>query len=59
MISETGRPDGDVPPEGESASGDEVSPDDVDARGTLFFLGVYLMLLLGMWGAMYWIMVTR
>lgn len=38
---------------------DEVSADDVDARGTLFFLGVYLMLLFGMWGAMYWIMVTR
>lgn len=37
----------------------EVSPDDVDARGTLFFLGVYLMLLFGMWGAMYWIMVSR
>lgn len=39
--------------------GDDVSPDDVDARGTLFFLGVYLMLLFGMWGAMYWIMVSR
>jgi len=38
---------------------DDVSAEDVDARGTLFLLGVYLMLLFGMWGAMYWIMVTR
>lgn len=47
------------PTDPDDVSADDVSAEDVDARGTLFFLGVYLMLLFGMWGAMYWIMVTR
>lgn len=40
-----------------SAGGDD--PDERAPVGTLFFLVVYLMVLVGMWATMYWLLVTR
>lgn len=40
---------------------DPESRDDstLEARGTLFILLLYLMVVAGMWGAMYWLLVSR
>ena len=52
-------------PEAEAgrSPGDGVSGEDGDDRagpvGTLFLLMVYVMVLAGMWGTMYWILVSR
>lgn len=50
----------DAPPAGAAAPGepgDEV--DETTPRGTLFTLMVYIMVLAGMWGVLYWTMLSR
>lgn len=50
----------DAPPAGAAASGDP--GDEVDGttpRGTLFTLMIYIMVLAGMWGVLYWTMLSR
>lgn len=49
-----------------SSSGPGSSPDDPEElkeipepMGTLFLLTIYVIVLAGMWGTMYWILITR
>lgn len=53
---------GDRPPDspaGSSAGTDPGDPGERTPIGTLFVLVVYLMVLAGMWGTMYWLLVSR
>lgn len=42
-----------------SGAGKEPAEDEPGPVGTLFLLMVYVMVLAGMWGTMYWILVSR
>lgn len=45
---------------GSGAGGtDAGDPEERTPIGTLFLLMVYLMVLAGMWGTMYWLLVSR
>lgn len=45
-------------PPGDGGAG-EVGDEQAGPVGTLFLLMVYVMVLAGMWGTMYWILVSR
>lgn len=44
---------------GAEAGSDAGDPEERTPIGTLFVLMVYLMVLAGMWGTMYWLLVSR
>lgn len=44
---------------GSSGAGREPTDEEPGPVGTLFLLMVYAMVLAGMWGTMYWILVSR
>lgn len=44
---------------GAGAGTDAGDPEERTPIGTLFLLMVYLMVLAGMWGTMYWLLVSR
>lgn len=44
---------------GSGGGADAGDPEERTPIGTLFVLMVYLMVLAGMWGTMYWLLVSR
>lgn len=49
-------PHGRAPERGDEVGETEETPEPV---GTLFLLTIYVIVLAGMWGTMYWILITR
>ncbi len=59
MNEEPGNRIGAEEPGGEPSVGPEEFVDEVTPRGTLFVMMVYIIILAGMWGVLYWTMISR